>query len=239
MRARLACLAIVLLCGLVGCRAELVQGVDEREANAIVLALDEAGIGAWKERSAGAYRIEVSGSDVPPALHVLETHGLPHQPQASLESSFGEGSLIATPDEERARLMSALSGELSRTLEGMPGVIEARVHVALPAGPASLDAPVHTPTAAILLRVRPGAAIDETSTRELVAHAVEGLALRDIHITQVEVDEGARETNLDTVGPFAVARGSSTPLKLTLAILLMTNLVLAASVGWVARRARR
>jgi type III secretion protein J len=239
VRARLACLTIVLLCGLVGCRAELVQGVDEREANAIVLALDEAGIGAWKERSAGAYRIEVSGSDVAPALHVLETRGLPHQPQASLESSFGEGSLIATPDEERARLMSALSGELSRTLGGMPGVVDARVHLALPARPASLDAPPQAPTASILLRVRPGAAIDEASTRELVAHAVESLALSDIHIAQVEVDEEARETNLDTVGPFAVARGSSAPLKFTLAILLLTNLVLAASVGWFARRARR
>lgn len=220
-------------------RAELVHDVDEREANAIILALDEAGVGAWKERSAASYRIEVSESELPHALHVLESRGLPHRTQASLDSTFGEASLIATPDEERARLMSALSGELSRTLEAMPGVIEARVHIALPARPTTLDAPVHTPTASVLLRVRAGTTVDETSTRQLLTHAVEGLAASDIDITRFEVSEETREASLDTVGPFAVARGSSTSLKLTLAVLLLTNLVLAASVVWFARKARR
>lgn len=236
MRARILIALLALVCG---CRSELVRSVDEREANAIVRALDASGIAAWKERSASTYRIEVSDSELPRALAVLEASGLPHPPEATLASTFGETSLIATPDEERARLMSALSGELSRTLSQLPGVQDARVHIALPSSPASLDAPRGRPTASVLLRTQPNAAVDETSTRELIAHAVEGLAIGDIHITRVEAEREAREASLENVGPFSVARGSSTALMITLAILLMTNVLLAASVGWVALRSRR
>ena len=236
MRARIL---IVLLALVSGCRSELVHSVDEHEANAIVRALDASGIGAWKERSALTYRIEVSSSELPRALLVLEASGLPRENEASLASTFGETSLIVTPDEERARLMSALSGELSRTLALLPGVQDARVHIALPAQVASLDTPRGRPTASVLLRMQANATVDETSTRALIAHAVEGLEVGDIHIARVEAESEAQAASLENVGPFSVARGSSTALAMTLAMLLMTNVLLAAGVGWLGLRANR
>ena len=236
MRARILIVLLGLVCG---CRSELVHSVDEREANAIVRALDSAGIGAWKERSASTYRIEVGSSELPRALTVLETSGLPRTPETSLASTFGETSLIATPDEERARMMSALAGELSRTVALLPGVHDARVHIALPSRPGSLDAPRGRPSAAVLLRMEHGTAIDETSIRALVAHAVEGLDVGDIHITRVDAESQADAANLENVGPFSVARGSSTALTATLAVLLLTNVLLAACVGWLGLRANR
>lgn len=236
MRARILIVLLALVCG---CRSELIHSVDEHEANAIVRALDASGIGAWKERSASTYRIEVSSSELPRALSVLEASGLPHESEASLASTFGETSLIVTPDEERARLMSALSGELSRTLSLLPGVQDARVHIALPAHVSSLDAPRGRPTASVLLRMQADAAVDETSTRALLAHAVEGLEAGDIHITRVETESEAHAARLENVGPFSVAGGSSTALTVTLAVLLMTNVLLAAGVGWLGLRANR
>ena len=236
MRARILIVLLALVCG---CRSELVHSVDEHEANAIVRALDASGIGAWKERSAATYRIEVSSSELPRALSVLEASGLPRENQASLASTFGETSLIVTPDEERARLMSALSGELSCTLALLPGVQDARVHIALPAPAASLDAQRGRPTASVLLRMVANATVDETSTRELIAHAVEGLDVGDIHISRVPSQSEAHTPSLENVGPFSVARGSSTALAMTLAVLLMTNVLLAAGVGWLGLRANR
>lgn len=236
MRARIL---IVLLALVSGCRSELLHSVDEHEANAIVRVLDAAGIGAWKERSASTYRIDVSSSELPRALTVLEANGLPRAPETSLASTFGETSLIATPDEERARMMSALAGELSLTIARLPGVRDARVHIALPSQPASLDAPRGRPTASVLLRTEPAASVDETSTRALIAHAVEGLDVADIHIVRVNDEGEAQAANLENVGPFSVARGSSAALTVTLAVLLMTNVLLAASVGWLGLRANR
>ena len=50
----------------------------------------------------------------------------------ALERTFAQASLVPTATEERVRAAQALSGELSRSLERLEGVLDARVHLSLP-----------------------------------------------------------------------------------------------------------
>ncbi len=227
--------ALALALGASGCQTELERGLDESQANAIVVALDEHGIGASKSAEVGGgeeptFTITVAPDDVAPALSVLRAEGLPREDDPGLGEMFGEGSLVPTATEERARMTAALSGELARSIESIDGVLDARVHVALPQQQViGLDAPRPRARASVLVRYRGQTApYDETAIQRLVAGAIEDMAIEDVAVVGVPVaaaPEGERQ--LAQLGPFSVSRGSATGLKATLAALLATNLVLA------------
>ena len=119
-----------------GCQAELAGGLSENDANAMIVALDRAGISASKHAEAGseppAYVVSVGPDDVADALAVVRAEGLPRAIEPGVVEVFGEGSLVPTPTEERARFMAATSGEIARSIEAIDGVLDARVHVAVP-----------------------------------------------------------------------------------------------------------
>lgn len=97
--------------------------------------------------------------------------------------------------EEHARWLHALAGELSRSLESIDGVVEARVHLGLPA-----TNPLHpggrtAPRAAVLLKCRPSACAGlralEPGVRSLVAGAAEGLTADGVAVVIAEGAEPA------------------------------------------------
>jgi type III secretion protein J len=232
--------------GTSGCQAELERGLDEAQANAVLVALDEHGIGATKAAEPGAgdepsFVVSVGPDDVAAALGVLRAEGLPRQDDPGLEI-FGEGSLVPTATEERARMTAAISGELARSIEAIDGVLDARVHLALPrAESLALDAPRPRARASVLVRHR-GATppYDEGAVRRLVAGAVEDLAVDDVAVIGVPappVEASARQ--LSQVGPFSVSRGSATGLKAALGTLLATNVLLALGLAVTFARAAR
>jgi len=238
---------IASLAGACGCQAELEQGLDEAQANAIVVALDQHGIGATKSAELGggeepAYTVSVAPDDVAPALAVLRSEGLPRERDPGLDEMFGEGSLVPTATEERARMTAALSGELSRSIESIDGVLDARVHIALPqAQVLGLDAPRPRARASVLVRHRgPSAPCDEAEIRRLVAGAIEDMAAEDVAVVGVPVAPTPdAERQLAQVGPFSVSRASATALKITFGALLGTNLVLALGLALSFLRASR
>jgi type III secretion protein J len=231
-----------LLCVLVcaGCEAELASELDRAQADEIVLALDEAGIGAQKERdpTSGAYRVIVAREEVAPGLTVLRDHELPRERAPGVEALFGERGLVPSASEERARQAAVTAGELARSIEALDGVIHARVHLASIDRRGPLDAEPAPPTASVLIEHRPGARIDEDAVRALVAGAVP--ELEAARVTVVRTPRRAappREARLVMIGPVAVSRGSATALKVILAISFGLNIALAALV--VLARSRR
>ncbi|MFN7697081.1 MAG: secretion protein, partial [Deltaproteobacteria bacterium] len=213
---------IASLAGACGCQAELEQGLDEAQANAIVVALDQHGIGATKSAELGggeepAYTVSVAPDDVAPALAVLRSEGLPRERDPGLDEMFGEGSLVPTATEERARMTAALSGELSRSIESIDGVLDARVHVSMVSAE---DRPLDgheapRPTASVLLRYtgsRPP--VDESAIRRIVAGSIVTMRADDVTVVTVgRPPPVAGEARLDYVGPIAVARGSAPTLR--------------------------
>lgn len=237
---------LMLAVALLGCEAAVESGLEEAEANAIVVALHEVQIGARKEPDPGGeerYRVLVPTDDVGAALERMREEGLPRPQTAGFDEMFGEGGLVPTATEEQARYVAALGGELSSSIEAMEGVLDARVHVALPdRRHIALDEEPPRPRASVLIRhrgTRP--AFSDDAVQALVAGAVQDMAPADVAVVGVPVEmrEPSRGERLVSVGPITVTRGSATSLKAILAGALALHVVLAALLVWVMRRRRR
>jgi len=171
---------------MVSCSTEIEHGLDEAAANRMVLALHRAGIRADKQpdpAEASRFSVSVPGKQLGRALEALRSEGLPGAPQDGMGEVFAEASLIPTPTEERARYERAVAGELARSIEGLHGVLDARVHLAIPTrDPLAPDEAVPSrPRASVLIHVN-GQTPPERDVRALVAGAVEGLLPSDVTV---------------------------------------------------------
>lgn len=243
--------SLALACALVaGCgETSVVQGVSELEANRAVSALDRAGIAARKEADEAAggggatFHVTVGASEAAQAMSVLAAHELPRREEPGFSESYGARSLVQSAAEERARGAQAIAGELARTIESMDGVLDARVHVALPE-PSDLlvgDAGAPRPTASVFIKYAGAQPYDEAQVQRLVASAVEGMRREDVTVVGASraLPAAATEARLAWVGPIAVARGSAAMLRNVLVALLASNVVLVGLLLAVLRRVRR
>ena len=192
---RTACTAALLL--LAGCAGEeVLHGLDERQANEVLVALDQGGVAASKAREEGSeerWRVEVARGDGARAQRVLAERELPRARAPGLGEVFGKGSMVPTPTEEHALLLHALAGELARSVEAVDGVVAARVHVGLrqpdPLRPGDRGAP----RASVLVKCRPGACAGiralEPGLRAMIAGAVEGLEPAAVALVIAEAAE--------------------------------------------------
>jgi len=163
----LVALVMFLALACVACEATIASQLSENQANGVVVALDTQGIGASKEPSVGrgeSWDVRVPNDDVGPALAVLRALDLPREQAPGLAEVFGEPTLVPTATEEQARFLAAQSGELARSIESMDGVLNARVHLAIPTGrDFAFDEERPSPTASVLLRTEVGASVSEAS----------------------------------------------------------------------------
>ncbi|OFX22382.1 MAG: secretion protein [Anaeromyxobacter sp. RBG_16_69_14] len=196
----MALLASLALLALTACsQEEIVHGLEESQANQVLVALDEDGMRAEKRREEGSeatWRVEVASSEAPRAQRLLAERELPRPRPPGFGEIFGKGSIVPTPAEERALYLHALSGELARSVEAIDGVVEARVHLALPPADSLRPEPVTTPRAAVLVKVRPGARSRleplAPGIQSLVAGAVAGLDATAVSVVVAEAAPAAR-----------------------------------------------
>jgi len=241
---RAALLAAVCLAA---CDATIAGGLSEQQANDVMVALDGQGVSATKEREEGGrgepkFHVDVSPDDVPRALGVMRAADLPRTAEPGLAEVFGHGGLVPTATEERARYIAALGGDLALSIEAIDGVLDARVHVALPdAREAPLDAPSPRPRASVLIKYRRGRApYDPQSIRALVAGAVQGMEAADVAVVGVPAPRARRpRASLVRIGPVAVTRASAPALKAILGGALVMDVVLALALVLVLARRRR
>ncbi len=238
---------LTLLCG--GCGTELEHGLDERQANQVATLLESAGISADKEPDdgqSGGFKVTVSRNDAARAFSLLEAHDLPRRGQRGLAETFTGGGLLPSAVEERARLGAALSAELEHTLEALPGVTAARVHLALPeADPLGGEGARPRPTASVMLKTIAPLGVADSELRKLVAGAINGLQPADVGVIVATVTALEPQVAFDHVGPVRVAHESRTTLAAfatsTLAAILLLSLVVilcAMRIGTLRRRLR-
>ncbi len=196
VRSRAALWALALL-AVTGCsREEILHDLDEHQAAEVVVALDDGGIAAGKSRAGGedgGFTVEVSPADAARALRILAERDLPRPRPPGFGEVFSKGGLVPTATEERALYQHALAGELARSVEGIDGVVGARVHLALaepdPLRPGERPAP----RAAVLVRCRPaacGAVLAlEPGIRALVAGAADRLEPEAVAVVVAEARE--------------------------------------------------
>lgn len=188
---------ILVLLALAGCaREELLHGLEERQANEVLVALDERGVAASKGREDGAeerWRVDVDRGEAARAHRILAERELPRARPPGVAEVFGKGSMVPTPTEEHALLVHALSGELARSLEAVEGVVAARVHVGLRQPDPLRSGERTAPRASVLVKCRASACAGvralEPGLRALVAGAVDGLEPGAVSLVVAEAPE--------------------------------------------------
>jgi len=173
---------------LVGCtRNVLYTELTETQANEVEAALLSAHIDADKSAVAKSksFSISVSHGDIPRAMAVLTAAGLPRQQLRSLGDVFPKEGFVSSPLEERARYVFALSQEVEQTLLQFDGVVDARVHIALPERNVLDDKP-QSASASVVIIEQPGAHLEsrETDIKAIVTDGIEGL--RDVNRVTVK-----------------------------------------------------
>jgi type III secretion protein J len=243
LRAPLILAAAALLAA---CGVPVAGGLDDAEANRIFVALDRANVDAVKEQDPageGRWRVTVARDDLPRALAVMREEDLPRRDPLGVSDAVGKGSLVPSEAAEHAQLVAAIAGELERSLQGIDGVLKARVHLNVPSPNPLRDAVPARGSAGVLVEHR-GATppVSAESIQRLVAGGVPGLAPADVVVVMVARPAPAGpegETGLAHVGPIAVTRASMHPLQAALVALIALVAALAgATLALYSRLAR-
>lgn len=158
---RLGALAAVCVLLVACARADLLQSLDERQANEVVAVMLRHNIAADKHTQGKAgFSVQVPPSDLPEAIDLVQALNLPSAPRTQIAGQFPADAMVSTPLGERARLLSAIEQRLEETLATLDGVQTARVHVSYDAGPTEGSLQQRKPPAmhvAALLVHAPGA----------------------------------------------------------------------------------
>jgi type III secretory pathway lipoprotein EscJ len=122
-------LFIILLVLLTGCKETILHKLDESQANQIKVTLSRNGIKADKIFDGSYWNVTVPKNEALHALTLLDNSRiLRNDSRRSLERSK---SLIPSREERTHFIERQLATSLEHTLERLPGVLEARVHLYL------------------------------------------------------------------------------------------------------------
>ncbi len=176
-RAVLVALLVCLL--LAGCaRTALYSELDEQQANELMAALLGAGIDADKHQSAtqAGWEVSVGHGDIPRAMQVLAANRLPQARRISMCETFKKEGFASSSIEEKARYQCSQQSEIAETLSGIPGVAQARVHIAM-ADRDALGNETSDSSASVTIFERPGFSVRdrETDIKVMVKDSIEGL----------------------------------------------------------------
>ncbi|TWH99404.1 type III secretion protein J [Luteimonas cucumeris] len=236
---RLAALAAIAGLLLAGCNGSaLYSDLDEQQANEVTAALQGAGIGAEKAPSPNkkGWEVRVGRNEFPQAMQVLHDRGLPRARYASMCEVFKKEGFASSAIEERARYQCSLEQEIARTLSQIPGVVDARVHIALPERD-PLGGTEKVSSASVMIFERPGADLRDTETaiKVTVKDGVQGLD--DVNKVTVKfismsppagVDVKPRSTGitpaLSSMSPLAIGIAVGAALLIALLVALLGRL---------------
>lgn len=120
----------------------IVNGINEKEANEIVVFLAAKGIKATKMtvESGGAggggevlYNITVEAGRATEAMAILTMNGLPRRKGQDLLTLFQQGGLVPSEMEEKIKYEAGLAEQIASTIRKIDGVLDADVQLSFPA----------------------------------------------------------------------------------------------------------
>jgi type III secretion protein J len=188
---------LLLLAGCAG-NQFIVNNVDEREANEIVVFLASKGIVAQKVMAPTAttaaaaatdmFNISVDQRQSTEAMALLGRYGLPRRQGTTLLTLFAKAGLMSSDREETIRYQAGLAEELKNTIRKIDGVLDADVQISFPpveANPAP-GAVAPKTTAAVYVKHQ-GIMEDpnshmETKIKRLMAGSINGLSFEDVSV---------------------------------------------------------
>jgi len=184
-------LCLLLLFLVTGCRkAAVYHDLSEEDANEIIVALYDVGINAEKEelkvQNEVSWNVLVGKKNLAEARKILIDRGLPRKRELGLGGVYKEKGLIPTPDEQKARFLLAIKGEIVNSLEKIPEVVDADVVINIPTPDEFADNDDKRTTASVVLKVRPeeniASQLTESKVQQYVANSIEDLNPRDVSV---------------------------------------------------------
>jgi type III secretion protein J len=187
--ARFHRLAVAMICcmALQGCKSELYTNLNEREANGMIATLLERGIPASRAgQKNGQMTVIVDDTRFAEAVKLLNENGFPKDRFANMGEVFKRDGLVASPVQERAQMIYALSEELSRTVSEIDGVLSARVHVVLPEND-PLRRDLVPSSASVFIRHEASLRVNDLipQIKALVANSIAGLSYEKVSVVPV------------------------------------------------------
>lgn len=122
-------------------RRTIVNGLDEREANEILVFLSGKGIPAQKQQAAEAggggqkivlWDVSVEETRATEAMSLLNQAGLPRRRGQSLLGIFGNVGLVPSDMEQKIRYEAGLGEQIASTIRKIDGVLDAEVQLSFP-----------------------------------------------------------------------------------------------------------
>lgn len=196
-----------LICGvflilLTGCETSnsIISGIDEREANLIVVFLESKGIKAQKIKavssSAGGgqetvakFNIAVSEAQSIEAMGILNRNGLPRKQGTNLLDLFAKQGFMTSDKEETIRYQAGLAQQITNTILMIDGVIDATLQLSFPpeeTGVVTSETQKEPITAAVYVKHQgvyddPNAHL-ENKIKRIVSGSVTGLDINNITV---------------------------------------------------------
>lgn len=125
---------IMLVCTLLlsGCKVDLYTGLNQEDANQMMVILTNKHIDSEKVIAKdGSLTLAVEKEAFVDAVETLRQHGYPRKAYQSVNDIFPAGQLVTSPAQEQVKITWLKEQSLEKMLSDIDGVISARVSVAL------------------------------------------------------------------------------------------------------------
>lgn len=236
----------------------IVNGLDEREANEIIVFLAAKGIDATKvpstEGGAGGaskvvlWDIKVNENQALEAMSLLNQAGLPRRRGQSLLNIFASGGLVPSELQEKIRYQAGLAEQISSTIRKIDGVLDAEVQISFPEenplNPAEKKGKI---TASVY--VKHNGVLDDpnahlvTKLKRLVAASVPGLDFDNVTVVGDRVRFGSvtgggtqtfgAEDSQVRIWSITLAKESVTRFRIIFFTFVILLILLLVSLGWL------
>ncbi len=249
---------------LAGCSGNesIVNNVEEREANEIVVYLASKGIAAQKiqattEQGGGTgpvlYNIGVATENSTEAMALLNRVGLPRAQGTNLLTLFAPSGFMTSDRSETIRYQAGLAEELKNTIRKIDGVLDANVQISFPPSDATLAPGTLPPKITASIYVKHQGVLEdpnshlETKIKRLVSSAINGLHFEDVAVISdrarmADIQLGTEgemigSRNLQesyvSIWSIVMTKASLTRFRFLFFLLILLNLAFAVTLGWM------
>jgi len=241
-------------------RKTIVNGLDEKEANEIVVLLSNKGVDTYKVPSTegggtGTQKLTLWDVSVPTdrsidAMTILNQNGLPRRKSQNLLGIFGNVGLVPSDLEQQIRYQAGLAEQIASTIRKIDGVLDAEVQISFPKeDPLNPNEKKGKITASVY--VKHNGVLDDPNShlinklKRLVASSITGLDFDNVTVISERAQfnqggfsssaESENEKQLVTVWSVVLAKESLTRFRViffSFCIIILLLLIGIAWVGW-------
>lgn len=254
--------ALLLLAGCASNQA-IVNNIDERDANEIVVYLASKGIMAQKvmaPQAAGGgtsaielFNIVVAKEQTTEAMALLNRSGLPRRQGVTLLTLFAKGGLMSSGREETIRYQAGLMEELRTTIRKIDGVLDADVQISFPTTEVAPMPGVAPPKITAAVYVKHQGIMDdpnnhmEVKIKRLLAGSVNGLHFEDVSVIsdRARIADITLQPETEAIGPKALqqtyvtiwglvlTKSSLTRFRMIFFTFILLLFLLVGALGWI------